>query len=156
MEQIPRNSSLEGIINRSSLMDVPFRSMQRQHEIIYLGSIDDPSAAADDELSAANMRVFAGVDMEQAGYRTSGGNNVRRGQAREGRCKAAGVCRLLVVILGGGAGALVVMAGGSLGGGFSTSLNHFGLRSPPQREVPLPFSVTGNKRPQFICACGVV
>lgn len=57
-------------------MDIPFRSMQRQHTIIYLGAID-PSAA-DDELAASNMQAYAGFDMEQAGYRNFGAANVRR------------------------------------------------------------------------------
>lgn len=124
MEQIPRNSSLEGLLNRSSLMDVPFRSMQRQHENIYLGSIEDPSAD-DDELSAANMQAYAGFNMEE--YRYFAADNVRRGQAREERCIAAGVCRLLVVSFWGELVFSVVMDGGSLGGGFSTSLTRFGL-----------------------------
>ena len=87
LELIPRNSSLEGLLNRSSLMDVQFRSMQRQHTLIYLASIDDPSAAAD-ELSSVNMRAYAGFNMEDAGYRHFAAQNVRR---RHGKGSRGGV-----------------------------------------------------------------
>ncbi|CAN0541957.1 unnamed protein product, partial [Ectocarpus sp. 8 AP-2014] len=41
--QVPEaGGSLESLLNRSSLMDVPFRGMQRQHPLVYLAALDDP------------------------------------------------------------------------------------------------------------------
>ncbi|CAN0020957.1 unnamed protein product [Scytosiphon promiscuus] len=50
-------SSLEGLLNRSSLMDVPFRGLQRQHDLIYLAALDDPS---EPETTQINFQTYAG------------------------------------------------------------------------------------------------
>lgn len=49
-------SPLEDLINRSSLMGVPFRSMQLQNELLYLGALEDPSATVSD----INMQSYMG------------------------------------------------------------------------------------------------
>ncbi|CAN0521290.1 unnamed protein product, partial [Ectocarpus sp. 12 AP-2014] len=54
--------SLESLLNRSSLMDVPFRGMQRQHPLVYLAALDDPSPAAG-TISDINFQAYAGFDM---------------------------------------------------------------------------------------------
>ncbi|CAB1113047.1 unnamed protein product [Ectocarpus sp. CCAP 1310/34] len=54
--------SLESLLNRSSLMDVPFRGMQRQHPLVYLAALDDPSPA-DGTISDINFQAYAGFDM---------------------------------------------------------------------------------------------
>lgn len=48
-------------------MDVPFRGMQRQHLLVYLASLEDPSPAAG-VVSGVNMQMYAAFDMEEAGY----------------------------------------------------------------------------------------
>ncbi|CAM9376272.1 unnamed protein product, partial [Ectocarpus sp. 8 AP-2014] len=64
--QVPEaGGSLESLLNRSSLMDVPFRGMQRQHPLVYLAALDDPSPAAG-TISDINFQAYAGFDM--AGY----------------------------------------------------------------------------------------
>ncbi|CAM9133762.1 unnamed protein product [Ectocarpus sp. 6 AP-2014] len=54
--------SLESLLNRSSLMDIPFRGMQRQHPLVYLAALDDPSPAAG-TISDINFQAYAGFDM---------------------------------------------------------------------------------------------
>ncbi|CAM9134455.1 unnamed protein product [Ectocarpus sp. 6 AP-2014] len=54
--------SLESLLNRSSLMDVPFRGMQRQHPLVYLAALDDPFPAAG-TISDINFQAYAGFDM---------------------------------------------------------------------------------------------
>lgn len=41
-EDPERNSSLEIVVDRSSFMDVPFRSMQLQNSLMYLAALDEP------------------------------------------------------------------------------------------------------------------
>ncbi|CAM9752851.1 unnamed protein product, partial [Hapterophycus canaliculatus] len=53
-------SSLEGLLNRSSLMDVPFRGIQRQHDRLYLAALDDPSAPTTSQI---NFQSHAAQDM---------------------------------------------------------------------------------------------
>lgn len=69
VNQVPTaNSSLEGLLNRSSLIDVPLLGMQRQHELAYMAALDDPSPAAGD-VSDINFQAYAGFNMEASGYR---------------------------------------------------------------------------------------
>ncbi|CAM9131372.1 unnamed protein product [Ectocarpus fasciculatus] len=68
--EVPEASgSLESLLNRSSLMDVPFRGMQRQHPLVYLAALDDPSPAAG-TISDINFQAYAGFDM--TGYQEWG------------------------------------------------------------------------------------
>ncbi len=62
-EVVPEASSLGGLLNRSSLMDVPFRGMQRQHLGVYLAALDDPSAEGLD--SQINFQTYAGRDLSE-------------------------------------------------------------------------------------------
>ncbi|CAN0020887.1 unnamed protein product [Scytosiphon promiscuus] len=50
-------SSLEGLLDRSSLMDASFRGMQRQHDLVYLAVMDDPSAP---DTSKINFQSYPG------------------------------------------------------------------------------------------------
>lgn len=66
--EVPEAESLaEGLLNRSSLMDVPFRAMQRQHQLVYLAALEDPSPA-DGTVSDINMQSYAAIDTDTAGY----------------------------------------------------------------------------------------
>ena len=40
-------------------MDVPFRAMQRQHQLVYLAALEDPSPA-DGTVSDINMQGYPG------------------------------------------------------------------------------------------------
>lgn len=57
-EYPPAKGSLGGLINRSSLMDVPFRGMQFQNELIYLAALEHPSATVSD----INIQSYRGRD----------------------------------------------------------------------------------------------
>lgn len=57
-------------------MDVPFRAMQRQHLLVYAAALDDPSPPAG-EVSNVSMQVYAGFDMEEAGFLNHTDQNVR-------------------------------------------------------------------------------
>lgn len=61
--------SLDGLLNRSALMDVPFRGMQRQEMLIYLAALDDPSLP-DDPDTAVAFQVYPAYDMLDAGFTT--------------------------------------------------------------------------------------
>lgn len=65
------NSSQESLLNRSSLMDVPFRGMQRQYLLIYLAALDDLSII-EGEVSDINMQSYAAFDMLDEGYLSIG------------------------------------------------------------------------------------
>lgn len=67
LEEVPTNNSLASLLNRSSLMDVPFRGLQRQHSLVYLASLNDPSASAN-QLTESSMQAYGGFDMDEAGY----------------------------------------------------------------------------------------
>ncbi|CAM9481056.1 unnamed protein product [Pylaiella littoralis] len=54
--------SLDGLLNRSSLMDVPFRAMQRQHRLVYIAALDNPYPA-EGVVSQINMQGFAAFNM---------------------------------------------------------------------------------------------
>lgn len=69
-ETPPVNSSLESLLDRSSLMDVQYRSMQRQHQLIYLAALDDDPSVPADEVPDINFQAYAGFDMAEAGYQT--------------------------------------------------------------------------------------
>ena len=71
------DSALEGLLNRSSLMDVPFRGMQDQHLLVYLASLEDPAPAAG-VVSGVNMQMYAAFDMEEAGYLDFGEGQVKQ------------------------------------------------------------------------------
>ncbi|CAM9313400.1 unnamed protein product, partial [Laminaria digitata] len=75
-------STLEDLLNSSSLMDVPFRGMQRQHLLVYLASLEDPSPAAGG-VSGVNMQMYAAFDMEAAGYLDFGEGQVCDERATE-------------------------------------------------------------------------
>ena len=77
------DSALEGLLNSSSLMDVPFRAMQQQHLLVYLASIEDHSPA-EGEVSGVNMQMYAAFDMEAAGYLDFGEGQVRTKAHRNG------------------------------------------------------------------------
>lgn len=62
-------SLLDGLLNRTALMDVPFRGMQRQGELIYLAALDDPSLPDDPNTSVATQ-VYPAFDMLEAGFST--------------------------------------------------------------------------------------
>lgn len=66
------NSSQESLLNRSSLMDVPFRGMQHQYPLIYLAALDQPSFIAG-EVSDINMQSYAAFDMFDENYGNSSG-----------------------------------------------------------------------------------
>lgn len=56
-------------------MDVAFRGMQRQQDLIYLAALDDPSAPT---ASQINFQAYAGFDMSgNAGFDDWGLVNVR-------------------------------------------------------------------------------
>ncbi|CAN0322734.1 unnamed protein product, partial [Laminaria digitata] len=76
------DSTLEGLLNSSSLMDVPFRGMQQQHLLVYLASLEDPSPVAG-EVSGVNMQMYAAFDMEAAGYLDFGEEQVCDERATE-------------------------------------------------------------------------
>lgn len=57
-------------------MDVPFRSMQRQHLLVYVAALDDPSLSAG-EVSNVTMQSYAGFNMEEAGFLDHTEQNVR-------------------------------------------------------------------------------
>lgn len=48
-----KGTSLDGLLNQTSLMDVPFRAFQRQETLIYLAAMDDPSAIDDPDSRVA-------------------------------------------------------------------------------------------------------
>ncbi|CAM9362022.1 unnamed protein product [Ectocarpus fasciculatus] len=62
-------SSLDGLLNRSALMDVPFRGMQRQQSLVYLAALDNPSLP-DDPDESANLQAYPAFDMLDAGFST--------------------------------------------------------------------------------------
>ncbi|CAM9127088.1 unnamed protein product [Scytosiphon promiscuus] len=61
--------SLDGLLNRSALMDVPFRGMQRQEMLIYLAALDNPSLPDDPDTSVA-FQAYPAYDMLEAGFTT--------------------------------------------------------------------------------------
>lgn len=61
-------SSLDGLLNRTALMDVPFRGTQRQ-ELMYLAALDNP-ALPDDPNSTAVLQAYPAYDMLEAGFAT--------------------------------------------------------------------------------------
>ncbi|CAM9357367.1 unnamed protein product, partial [Hapterophycus canaliculatus] len=54
--------SLEGLLNRSALMDVPFRGMQRQEVLTFLAALDDPSLPDDPDKYVA-FQAYPAYDM---------------------------------------------------------------------------------------------
>lgn len=54
--------SLDGLLNRTALMDVPFRGMQRQEALIYLTGLDDPSLPDDPNTSVA-FQAYPGFNI---------------------------------------------------------------------------------------------
>ncbi|CBJ25694.1 ATP-binding region, ATPase-like [Ectocarpus siliculosus] len=62
-------SSLDGLLNRTALMDVPFRGMQRQQKLAYLAALDNPSLP-DDPDESANFQAYPAFDMLEAGLPT--------------------------------------------------------------------------------------
>ena len=85
------DSAIEGLLNRSSLMDVPFRGMQDQHLLVYLASLEDPSSA-EDTVSDINMQSYAGFNMLDAGYLSYGNTaDEVRGRSRPG-CRVTSKC----------------------------------------------------------------
>lgn len=73
-------------------MDVPFRGMQRQHSLVYLASVDNPSPAAG-EASEVNTQMYPGFDMAEDGYLDFGLATVRI-------CRAMHHIDYLVFLLG--------------------------------------------------------
>lgn len=61
-------SSLDGLLNRTALMDVLFRGMRRE-ELMYLAALDDPSLV-DDPDSSVVLQVYPANDMLEAGFTT--------------------------------------------------------------------------------------
>ena len=61
-------SSLDGLLNRTALMDVLFRGMQRE-ELMYLAALDDPSLV-DDPDSSPVLQAYPAFDMLEAGFST--------------------------------------------------------------------------------------
>ncbi|CAM9131295.1 unnamed protein product [Ectocarpus fasciculatus] len=84
--------SLESLLNRSSLMDVPFRGMQRQHPLVYFAALDDASPAAG-TVSDINFQAYAGFDMSPYlewgvdGVCDSWDETIYTGNSYEPRCR---------------------------------------------------------------------
>lgn len=57
--EVAEGSTLGGLLNRSALMDVPFRGMQRQHGLVYLAALEEPGS--EDLDSQINFQGFAGA-----------------------------------------------------------------------------------------------
>lgn len=62
-------TSLDGLLNRTALMDVPFRGLQRQEALIYLAGLDNPSLPDDPDESVA-FQAYPAYDMLEAGFTT--------------------------------------------------------------------------------------
>lgn len=62
-------SPLDGLLNRTALMDVPFRGIQRQEHRVYLAALEDPSLPDDPHTSVA-FQSYPAHDMLEAGLTT--------------------------------------------------------------------------------------
>ncbi|CAM9102277.1 unnamed protein product [Ectocarpus fasciculatus] len=60
-------STVEGLLNRSSLMDVAFRGMQRQHLLIYIAALEDPTPA-EGVVSYIDFQSYPDFNMSHEGY----------------------------------------------------------------------------------------
>lgn len=58
-------STVEGLLNRSSLMDVAFRGMQRQHLLIYISALEDPDSTV---VSYIDFQSYPDFNMSHEGY----------------------------------------------------------------------------------------
>lgn len=67
-------STMEGLLNRSSLMDVAFRGMQRQHSLIFIAALEDPTAER--VVPYINFQSYPDFDMSHEGYLKWGENAV--------------------------------------------------------------------------------
>lgn len=62
-QNLTPGNSLEDLVNRSSLMDVLFRGMQRQNTLMYLAALDNPSAP-EGNVSDINMQSYEGKNKD--------------------------------------------------------------------------------------------
>lgn len=60
---VAQDSTLGGLLNRSALMDVPFRGMQRQHTLVYLAALEEPGSTGLD--TQINFQGFPGADQPE-------------------------------------------------------------------------------------------
>lgn len=61
-------SSLDGLLNRTALMDVLFRGIPREG-LMYLAALDDPSLI-DDPDSPVVLQMYPAYDLLEAGFTT--------------------------------------------------------------------------------------
>eukprot|EP00752_Nemacystus_decipiens_P005758 g5207.t1 len=71
--QVPdANDTVADLLDRSSLMDVPYRGMQRQHLLVYLAALDEPLVTGLD--AHVNFQPYPGFNMNASGYADFGPN----------------------------------------------------------------------------------
>ncbi|CAM9867934.1 unnamed protein product [Ectocarpus sp. 4 AP-2014] len=66
-------STVEGLLNRSSLMDVAFRGMQRQHSLIFISALEDPTGA-EEVVPYIDFQSYPDFNMSHEGYLKWGEN----------------------------------------------------------------------------------
>lgn len=72
MTDVAALDAVEGLLNRSALMDVTFRGMQRQHDLVYLAALEEPGSTGLN--SQINFQGFPGAYQDT--YETWGATGV--------------------------------------------------------------------------------